>query len=856
MNMNTPFVILALLAAAPLFSQTEKGAQLISQSPINQSTNHQTRAVVVGISNYQSPQIPDLKFADKDAEAFAAWLQSLAGGNVPADNIQLLTNEKATNSAVILALYGLLRTAQPGEQVIIYFSGHGDVESVLRGQPGFLLTYDTPPSVYMAGAVNLHDLQEVVSTLAEKQVKTILITDACHAGKLAGSLNNGTQATAMSLSQRFANEVKIMSCQPNEFSAEGPQWGGGRGVFSFYLLKALTGLADKNSDGTVNLFETNRYLQDVVPAQTSATQMPFTVGDLQTPLAQVDAPSLALLREEEAHGEKGLDKIGMKGLEEEVLAKTDSATRRQFADFKNALAAHDLLEPADRCAWDLYQKLAANPKLEPLLWMMQRNLAVALLDEVQQALNALIGNDPYEADNWKYNPAKYRQFPDYLQRAMDLLGEQHPIYHSLLAKKLFFEGYNLARNMPGFEKPVVRDSFRANAKAKYLQSLAVEPSAAYVCYSLASLNDWQGLQIDSFLTWMQAAVDRSPSWLLPYLDAAETITAAFNDVPRAEAWLLRAKEFHPESYLLLIRLAWLNQWKNDPEAANAICRELAARRPDLREAWATLARTQFAIQNDWVESQKSSLEVLKLDPNDSYGYWLALSFTNPDSVLLFDKELPRFIKVLAFIKLGRLKEAEALLQKLLGESIGYVEDGMQLHTELGRVMLLQGRLDEAEAELEKAREIAEGVRHWVEIRSLALLGEVKSGQQRPREAEDFYKKAVTYPFCFDQNQALNDAHFLYGRFLAHQNRAAEAQIQFENARKISPKTWHYPLGMALLAAQKGQKTAALDWLEKALGSFYLDKWAIEEEPLFSKIRKTKRFKAMMLKNFPPGWEEK
>ncbi|HQU61041.1 MAG TPA: hypothetical protein PLU64_17660, partial [Saprospiraceae bacterium] len=42
-----------------------------------------TRAVIIGISDYQNDQIPDLQFADVDAAAFAAFLQSDAGGKVP-----------------------------------------------------------------------------------------------------------------------------------------------------------------------------------------------------------------------------------------------------------------------------------------------------------------------------------------------------------------------------------------------------------------------------------------------------------------------------------------------------------------------------------------------------------------------------------------------------------------------------------------------------------------------------------------------------------------------------------------------------------------------------------------------------
>ncbi|MBP6185223.1 MAG: hypothetical protein KA479_09805, partial [Saprospiraceae bacterium] len=55
-----------------------------------------TWAVVVGISDYQDKDIPDLRFAHKDAEAFALWLQSPAGGSLDGDQLQVLINDKAT----------------------------------------------------------------------------------------------------------------------------------------------------------------------------------------------------------------------------------------------------------------------------------------------------------------------------------------------------------------------------------------------------------------------------------------------------------------------------------------------------------------------------------------------------------------------------------------------------------------------------------------------------------------------------------------------------------------------------------------------------------------------------------------
>ncbi len=84
----------ALLLTATLTAQTEKpasaetsaGKGVVPISPPHEATARvapATRAVVVGISDYQDPAIPDLRFPDCDAEAFAAWLRSPAGERLP-----------------------------------------------------------------------------------------------------------------------------------------------------------------------------------------------------------------------------------------------------------------------------------------------------------------------------------------------------------------------------------------------------------------------------------------------------------------------------------------------------------------------------------------------------------------------------------------------------------------------------------------------------------------------------------------------------------------------------------------------------------------------------------------------------
>ncbi len=111
----------------------------------------ETYAVVVGISDYQDEAIPDLRFADKDAEAFAAFLQSPAGGALDEGHLKVLLNEQATAAQFAIALDWLWEVVKENDKVIIYFSGHGDVERKSLTKPGYLLCWDAPSRVYLAG---------------------------------------------------------------------------------------------------------------------------------------------------------------------------------------------------------------------------------------------------------------------------------------------------------------------------------------------------------------------------------------------------------------------------------------------------------------------------------------------------------------------------------------------------------------------------------------------------------------------------------------------------------------------------------------------------------------------------------
>lgn len=494
-----------------------------------------TKALVIGISNYQDDGIPDLKYAHQDAKAFVEFLKSKGGGSLKNDQIRLLTNEQATNAQIYAELDWLTENCGPEDQAVIYFSGHGDVETKTKRQPGFLLAYDTPPTNYMIGALRLDDLNNYLETLVDNKSKIIVITDACHSGNLAGG-RDGVLATATALSAQFLNQIKIMSCQPNEFSLEGEQWGGGRGVFSFHLIDGLTGMADANKDSTVTLSELERYLEETVPLETDQQQYPNTVGMKGAKLAQVDpAELLALVAERSAP--KDMKPIAPKGLETAILAAADTSVQALYEEFLAAVDSHYFLptdlqagRQAGRSASELYDRLAVEESLAPLRGLMKRNFATALQDDSQQAINAYLRADEAElAIRWNEaeNTKHYKNNPAYLAKAASLLGEKHVLYNQLLAKQYYFDG--LIKRMEGAK---ASDTLLLNqALVSEFKALDLDSGAAYVyneigliydeirlVYKAAGNERMNAILFQKQLDNYEVAMGLAPRWVMPVVN--------------------------------------------------------------------------------------------------------------------------------------------------------------------------------------------------------------------------------------------------------------------------------------------------------------------------------------------------
>jgi len=221
-------------------------------------------------------------------------LQSKAGGSVPGYRINLFTNENATIANVYAALDRLKSQARENDLVYIYFSGHGDIETRDTISKGYLLAWNSPATNYRNNAISVADINENANILSTiNKAKVIIITDACHSGKMAGDFYKGRQLTAANLQLVLNNQVRLASCEANEEAAEGPYWGEGRGVFSYYLLKGLQGLATPEGNGVIKLnsletFMNASFRSDKNLILEKHKQNPVIDGSPLFPIATVD----------------------------------------------------------------------------------------------------------------------------------------------------------------------------------------------------------------------------------------------------------------------------------------------------------------------------------------------------------------------------------------------------------------------------------------------------------------------------------------------------------------------------------------------------------------------------------------
>ena len=142
------------------------------------------KALIVGINDYAPVGVggPDLRGCVNDVQDVAHSLNAL--GIVPATpkTMRILTDQRATRSAILDGLKWLITGAKKGDTLVFHYSGHGSQVAELKGDEIDRKDETICPHDYAsAGMIRDDDFRAIFKGLAAG-VNLDVILDSCHSG--------------------------------------------------------------------------------------------------------------------------------------------------------------------------------------------------------------------------------------------------------------------------------------------------------------------------------------------------------------------------------------------------------------------------------------------------------------------------------------------------------------------------------------------------------------------------------------------------------------------------------------------------------------------------------------------------
>jgi len=532
-----------LLSLTISFSCAASLAQTRGGSVSNADTTKNpgnTYAVVVGISKYT--YIKPLLYADEDAKLFKGFLKSPAGGNVKEDNIYMLLNEEAKAANFWVKGMAWLREKhlKAGDKLYIYLAGHGDA---IDKDEYFFLTYDCNPSgdknnYIVTGNIQLYNLKTRIKELHDQGIQVFLIIDACRSNELPGG-EKGQHDLINGIVQKESGEIMMLSTNAGNVSWEDSRIGGGHGLFTYYLIDGLSGMADKNHDNIISLYELNSYVSDKVEQDAQrlfhADQIPIFCCDVQYPVASVDSNYLnawVINRNILNAAQKSTVQLMAKVNINRAVAtdNIDTNLTALYNKFNSAIKEDKYL--GDSSADFFYRQMTEKFPDSKIAFDAKYTLASELINFSQSKINYYLDekNDAYiqhvlnaKADANQSSTSEknkiarvirssFGENAQYLERTMELVKDDPDLIKQVSPKFYFLKARSyFSGNVYGLN--------RQSAKNIAYLALHLDTNASYVYKTLSDLYEDQG-KVDSALHFAKITFEKAPNWSPAWNSAA------------------------------------------------------------------------------------------------------------------------------------------------------------------------------------------------------------------------------------------------------------------------------------------------------------------------------------------------
>lgn len=230
--------------------------------------------LIIGIENYA--HLPNVEYARKDAVIMKEYFNKVLG--VPAENTITLVDGEATMGRI----KGYIKRYLPANMdrdstLFVYFAGHG-APDIKKGQ-AYLVPHDGDTKfIDQTG----YPLKEFYSDLEAINIdRTYVFLDSCFSGvasRAAEMLIKGARPALVhieDLKLTSKDVVSLSATSAGQISNAYPE--AGHGLFTYYLLRALSGESDTDNNDKISIKEIYQYVK------TNVVKDSRRIGNEQTP---------------------------------------------------------------------------------------------------------------------------------------------------------------------------------------------------------------------------------------------------------------------------------------------------------------------------------------------------------------------------------------------------------------------------------------------------------------------------------------------------------------------------------------------------------------------------------------------
>ena len=221
-------------------------------------------ALIIAISNYQTADVPPVKYAKRDAAVIRDYLIDAMGyspENILPQNPDELMTYGQIKTYIQKVLPSYLKP-DGNSDLFVYYTGHGAPSTT--DHEAYLVPWDCNPN-YVSND-NAYEMKQFYLDVEKLNArKKIIVVDACFSGQ-AGNGQSLIKYASPALLR--VNNPLVADSNTVIFQSSGPDqvsnWYDEKrhGMFTYFFLKGLQGAADLNGDGTITAEEMIKYIDN------------------------------------------------------------------------------------------------------------------------------------------------------------------------------------------------------------------------------------------------------------------------------------------------------------------------------------------------------------------------------------------------------------------------------------------------------------------------------------------------------------------------------------------------------------------------------------------------------------------